>query len=146
MSSKFFSVDGYGVDVTTRKPNPEKFKETVLIHNPELFEEMVIENDICPNILLDIFKDVYENDLGETGWAAYLADLMEDETGCRFEYQNGECQSAVMFISIPPFQLNEKEKRTTQREFDKLFIEYFALVGIDINENDIEYLCVEFYG
>ena len=153
MSWECWSVYGYGVDESTiyNVPLKKLFNFVKKHRNCAEIQRYFQEEFNIDSIDLDDFEeaiDDYATEEGHIGFGGIIAKVMSEETHIPFNYlwdDNGHC--GIILQKMYPWNYNYDFLRNlTKEKLFKSFKEYFAELGVEISEEDLNELSFEFGG
>ena len=153
MSWECWNVNGYGIDETPiDKVSMEKLFEFVKNHRKCAEIQRYFQEEIdIGSIDLDDFEeaiDDYETEEGHIGFGGIIAEVMSEETGVPLSYLRDENDHyGIVFFAQYPWNYNYDFLRNlTKEKLFKSFKEYFAELGVEISEKDLNEQTFEFCG
>lgn len=157
MSMRSSFVYGYGFKLYCNG-DEEKIVEFIKAHK-DTFCKSDSEKEIYSYLLKFSEKQNNQNDLedyfanyeceysGCQGIEAAISNIMQRETGIRFEYQCGDenCDNypSIILREGYPWQYNEVEKSLTEKDLSHICKKYMDELGIYSEPN---YVNIEYYG
>lgn len=158
MSMKTWIVYGHGFEID--KVELSSIVDFIKNHKKS-FCKNDVDTDVYNKLLENVtgMEDIYDLDdfirdefyccktSGQEGVGAIISNIMMEETGIRFEFQQGcdDCgtEPAVIFSDCPVWCYNEAEKHLTEDSFLEICDKYIEELGLYLRA---EYLELEYYG
>ena len=147
-------INGFGIDL--KGCSNEQLIKFFLAHKESLLKcnEGGIILDYIENSpnkdLITVFEEYDRETNGDMGIFGLIADIMEKETGIRFEYRSSsytenrfDVEDAILFSETFPWFLNKTEASLEYFQIDNIFKKYIAELGLTVEPT---YINIKYFG